>query len=111
MKAYLNVGAEAEHTPTPWQISKVEFEKDEWSKLHNQKQTCVSKGRDILAIVYGPEDEEQPNAAFIVRAVNAYEKLLEACKYISDMEINLNEDYAIKMAKQAIAKATGETNA
>lgn len=60
-------------TPRPWTKSVVEFEKDEWLKLHGQKQICIAKGMDILAIVYGPNDQEEANAAHIVKCVNAYE--------------------------------------
>lgn len=107
-----------QHTPTPWTKSEVEFEKDEWSKLYFQKQICIGKGMDITAIVYGPDDQEEANAAFIVRAVNAHDALLRIVKELAEVPtidetpgiakgVFSEMDELIYEAREAIAKAEG----
>jgi len=104
------------HTPTPWVKSIVQFDKSEWAKLWNKNQICIAKGIDITAIVYGPDDQEEANAAFIVRAINSHEELLQALKDLAreiDLrKLNIRKDFSLMSAHafalKAIAKAEGK---
>lgn len=58
----------AEHTPTPWTIG--EFQENSFI---NQRPI-----NPAIGAVYGDENQTLVNAAFIVRAVNAHDALVEA---------------------------------
>lgn len=83
------------HTPTPWHVNGLD---------------CIASVRGNLTIaakVYRPEVD----AEFIVRAVNAHDDLLAACKYVEqfcDDPMNREQMNTIgKRLRAAIAKAEG----
>ena len=87
------------HTPTPW-------------KQGFKDNQCIYADYKNVANVQCREKEWQANAEFIVRAVNAHEELVEACKgAIEQMEGFLSDGVSLGMAvkiqqiKQALAKA------
>ena len=89
------------HTPTPWRISSV------------TSRYIESHDGEIIGTAY-PETmmDDYPvacaNAAFIVKAVNCHEELLEACKQMRDMLLSCGYEIhnpTIKLAKEAITKA------
>ena len=102
---------ETAHTPIPWDVGM-------WN--------CVRLGAihfgprneagNIYPVGYVPlrdleedySDRESTNAHLIVRAVNAHEALLDACRqFVQAIETkdNLELENAVKSAKDAIAKA------
>lgn len=105
---------EAQHTPTPWNIE---------GKLNKHQEGLLITSRDGLSIVAEmsgglPFYEVEDNAAFIVRAVNCHEALLEALDAYVTMhdkkrfqmpEDNENEGKIWRrirdIAQQAISKA------
>ncbi len=92
------------HTPGPWTVSV-------------GKKSRIMAREIILAEcwdeVYGPETqaESEANAAFIVRACNAHEDLLNACEVALSQLTEDREEYLdsdIQQIKDAIAKARGQ---
>ena len=81
------------HTPTPWKVGE-EYE-------------ILGPNEKVVATTYHNRPEVEANAAFIVRAVNAHEELLEALRYVVDS----GESYerVQEIAVQAIAKAEGRS--
>lgn len=95
------------HTPTPWTVN-----------FKGSADIVADFGGNDIAIatIDGPKDkthhliheEHQANAAFIVRACNAHDALVGACKYVSkrlaagDPVGNSLEvlDYALKLAQE-----------
>jgi len=74
------------HTPTPWEV-----QGDYWIKGNNQK---------VASVFEGDDEQDQANAAHIVKAVNAHEKLLEAVSMVfeaadeaSSQELGQNIDW------------------
>ena len=72
----------AEHTPTPWVADPDDREGYEWN-IH------IIDGQDghnrICFMSNGPETEA--NAAFIVKAVNSHDALVEALQKIASLEV------------------------
>lgn len=89
----MTLPSRVEHSPLPWKKSQVTFEKSEWDELYNEDQICISKGMDILAIVYGPNDQEKANALFIETACNAYEANQKAIRVAVEALKNIKRDY------------------
>ena len=106
-------GGAMKHTPTPWKQGV------------NYPERIIGE-HEIVAFVNHPEldgkpnDREQANAEFIVRACNSHDELLEACKaLVQNLEMEwLPNGYGqcdyplsyriIKNAKDIIAKAEGK---
>ena len=105
------------HTPTPWSIG------------HSMERNYIYGGGSHLACIGSRENgffihddgslnESEANAAFIVRAVNSHDDLLEALETLlaldTDGEAGCRIDpieygRALAMARAAVAKARGET--
>lgn len=67
------VSTNTAHTPTPWKVGT-------WKDVKGDK-TVIKSGAIVIAdIQWQLNDEEEANAAFIVRAVNNYSEMLEALK-------------------------------
>jgi len=95
-------------TPGPWETSTIKLaNKVEWD-------ICGSDGGDIIADLMGCENAKA-NAAFIVRACNAHDDLMEACHQmwaaLDERILNASKGASVKEAlekiKQAISKAEG----
>ncbi len=91
----------SDHTPTPWET--------DWSGQIRQ-----AGGEELFIADFGPNE---PNAAFIVRAVNSHEELLAAARKAFDVLreasfvsglIESQYDDALKSVGEAIAKAEGK---
>lgn len=86
---------------------------DKYSELKLLEGTGSIEGKYQIVdaiIPYGKIDEEvaKANAQFIVRAVNAHEELLQACKTLIDPKSHGTLfRYAVELAEKAIAKAEG----
>lgn len=68
------------HTPTPWKTYRI----TEDFKYVRPDQFRIKGGKPIRTIAHilpFPDNSEQANMEFIVRAVNNHERLLEACKF------------------------------
>ncbi len=79
----------SDHTPTPWET--------DWSGQIRQ-----AGGEELFIADFGPNE---PNAAFIVRAVNSHEEMLYALKAIREFK-----DFAAckNLIERAIVKAEGK---
>jgi len=87
------------HAPTPWHLA----------STADGYFTCIERDDRLIARC-GSSDflQAERDAAFVVRAVNAHEELIDTLRMVIE---DLQEDeygYLIKMAEQAIAKAEGE---
>jgi hypothetical protein len=90
----------SEHTPTPWAADPDDREGYEWN-VH-----IVEAARPHMRIAFtsnGPDSEA--NAAFIVKAVNAHDGLVEALEFIRDgfdnQDVN-HVDYRVKVYQVAL---------
>jgi hypothetical protein len=105
------------HTPTPWQYQWVRWMNDVDLKIVDHK-----TGR-VLAILNKPTpfltvDEQEANAEFIVRAVNAHDELVAALKqaltdiefYCERAEENPDTDTTAIELRRVLAKAEGSKN-
>lgn len=93
------------HTPTPWTQEKARY----WKLL--------SEGKHFMSVSFpsGVSDEltNSANAAYIVRAVNSHEELLEALKQLANVtnQKGMNRvvvNSIVDRAWKAIAKAEGK---
>lgn len=97
-----NQTKEVSHTPTPWHINGEAIESD-----HKWVASAGSNG-------INDEDEDMVNAAFIVRAVNSHEALLQAAKAIQawfDNEADAGRETPTLLdvnLSKAIAQAEGK---
>jgi hypothetical protein len=77
-----DTGNEVMHTPTPWMVIQNDgayVKEDQFAKFRID--TAPESGRDVavaLVITDTPELDNEANAAFIVRAVNAHDDLVAA---------------------------------
>lgn len=88
------------HTPTPWEVGE--------DVGQAERSIVTAECRDICTCETGFGDAEA-NAEFIVRAVNAHDDLLNACREIlraDEYTPDWHVTDAIELAKAAIAKAT-----
>lgn len=83
------------HTPTPWTIQ--EYRESTTGRF------IIGTNTTELAYTAMRQD-----AAFIVRAVNAHEELLAACKEFMAARNEKQWDEAAQSIKEAIAKADGK---
>jgi len=80
--------AEAKHTPTPWKATMVLVSGRGKQSIFRPWITTTDGDRGICEIFVSGNDgrnitsEDRANAAFIVRAVNAHDELLEAVKFL-----------------------------
>lgn len=98
-------GNEVETTVRPWTLEQVEPDIQEYF--------LNSKGRAFARIVSLRHDGGT-NAAFIVRAVNAHDELVSACKSVSEWASEPGDHGGnpyckqfVKLAEAALAKAEG----
>lgn len=95
----------SKHTPTPWKMVDKGLVK---GKLEFDLYYNAPNGSCCLGAIRVPEEA---NAAFIVRACNSHDELLEAFKKIADScEILFKQngfDFHLSFLKDAIAKAEG----
>lgn len=90
------------HTPTPWEISEpiLGNKYAVWTRNHSD-----FEGPRVVI----PRKLSKEDAAFIVRAVNAHEDILNMLKsYVKATDGMSGFDYMAVQAKQAIAKAEGK---
>lgn len=101
----------SDHTSTPWQW---QMFSGEWHLVSLPSTKFVLREgvggghlhlRDDGRKRMVPFDPSHPDAKFIVRACNAHEDLLAACKSVSSVGIN---DEVLDQLAAAIAKAEGE---
>jgi hypothetical protein len=94
------------HTKLPWAISTVSAD-----IIVNNRDNFVAKCGESLFI---PENEQDANAAFIVRAVNAHDELVAELRNMIDIYWGEHGDggqeptYIVR-AKAALAKAQPQT--
>ena len=95
---------EMNHTPTPWTIEEVD------QHILGYKQWELKGPNNIIATVA----LHKPDAEFIVRACNAHEDLVEACKRLLKFNEDLCEDVGVSknypsadFARKTLAKAEG----
>ncbi len=106
---------EVSHTPTPWHFEESSLNgvpKGESFWLANDTEEGNTTAH-LLLNKAGHKDDAQVrvDAAFIVRAVNAHEEMLEALKgamMIVKALSSDNDTHFVKLAEQAIAKAEGK---
>lgn len=83
------------HTPIPWHIANNGRGTDIYHRSFEEKR--------VVTIV---NDLREQDAAFIVRAVNSHNDLLEACKFVA---FHLQENHDLRgVLLTAIAKAENE---
>lgn len=96
-----------DHTPIPWKAVKY---------LYADDISIETAGGDTLASVYGDDLDTHSwpataNAAFIVKAANAHDDLLEACKasleILRRVEVHHQTGQVEEMLELVIAKAEG----
>lgn len=104
--------SETKHTPTPWYLA----DDDDCRICCPEEDVCTA---DTHRDEYSPdEDEAIANAAFIVRAVNSHDALVEALQSLLDETLNCVDDgtlprdavdnnAGVKKARTALAKARG----
>lgn len=97
-----------EHTPTPWKRSE-----NNWGRvnIHNFPN---GGGTNIIADLVGNAEEMDANSAFIVRAVNSHDDLVEALQGFMKCRAYDGKDYIkcspnwedFEKAEKALEKAT-----
>lgn len=98
---------EVKHTPTPWrQINGAIFDTTPWR---------LDQRRNTVPALFIPSPQQQDNeinkgnAAFIVRAVNSHEALLDAVKSgLLALESGAEPQYIKDKMRKAIAQAEGK---
>ena len=101
-----------DHTPTPWTFGN--GEKFPFVIRHDSdglgSHIAYIACQEVICKEHGGTPEA--NAAFIVRAVNAHEELLEACKCAGDALLANEGDpikrEALRQLREAIAKSEGK---
>lgn len=106
----------ATHTPTPWLVSDFDYTtvyaEIEDGDFHQEPGICSCDGEAIAKIE--DRDVRRANAAFIVRACNAYDELVAALREYDDAFTEANFSVqsdrmrmrkAIIQARAALAKA------
>lgn len=108
----MNMKTKPTHTPTPWKI----VNRSLTDPLDLSGRTIKDGRNRILAHLYPTPsglglEEQKANAAFIVRAVNAHEKLVEALRNAQAallvLSPNATDTRMMRDIEQAIAKAEG----
>lgn len=98
-----------QHTPTPWRKDK---SWTEWTVRGSKNEVIIDQA--------GPYDTpilSEPNANFIIRAVNAHEDLVAACQRVLDVLQDGSIDYDDQTViedmhdtlRNALSKAKGES--
>jgi len=105
------------HTPTPWRVCgnnkcscKMIWAESTDSHIATARPVACVHGEwgDSIEHIYGENTNVEENAAFIVRAVNCHEQLLEIVKdYLTFREVRGMHTEFTEIIKQAIAKAEG----
>lgn len=85
------------HTPTPWDVTDMRIE-------HKRGQILLTSGLKVVATVPSNKDGEA-DAAFIVRAVNYHDALVNELKNAA--RVLKKEGYNIAGLNALLAKATG----
>ena len=100
----------SEHTPIPWYCEK---DRRHFSGDHQGVSICQMGGRIIAVVQFlymDGSDEEWANVEHIVRACNAHNDLLAACKAFVDSEESKPGSCTIRRAYEicrvAVAKVT-----
>ena len=94
------------HTPTPWEIKKLHGNYEGYVLLRNT-------GDGLRRIDFDKDGTfKEDDAAFIVRAVNSHEELLEALKGLVAyaLDCRIGGAPVVEEARQAIAKAEQSSN-
>lgn len=90
-----NMTQETKRTPTPWNISNpIGYE------IHIQ-----ADGKEKIAVVTDRHTEYEANAAFIVKAVNLHDELVEFVSKIAS-SVMVSENWAIE-ASNLVSRAQG----
>lgn len=94
----------ATYSPLPWKVSE--------RSAFDIKHTGIVDDYDRVVCRMDFLDEEQANAAYIVRAVNSHAELLEALKQLANITNrhgkNLVINQIVNQAWDAISKAEGK---
>lgn len=100
------------HTPTPWTIGVYDASED-FKSINTHVAVCKPDGS--LLATCGPVDaESKADAAFIVRAVNSHEELVQFARNVEAYLAGLGtsrddaECALLNHAEQTIAKAEGK---
>jgi hypothetical protein len=92
----MNTKTKTTHTPTPW------------LSQYNGENWHITDGHSFVASLCGNSKIDATNAAFIVRAVNSHESLVNACGELLGLcSSNGINDSRMDIARKAIAKAEG----
>ena len=106
---------EAKFTKGDWKKYKMTMSPDDWAQLNSGKYpiTIVRRGADVIAAVWGIEDEdEQANANLFAAAPVMYKALDELLKRVDYHCTTLGQEHFTAErgnALVALAKARGET--
>lgn len=80
----------AEHTPTPWNIAPGRNAADNTIEIREGLYSAVA----YVAPRPHYADNQEANAAFIIRAVNSHEELLDSLHYIKELAENATDHTA-----------------
>jgi hypothetical protein len=107
----------AAHTPTPWKVRiekgqgenkpRILIEGADAGNVALMKSVRSSERNSYGALTqsYRSNETVEANAAYIVRAVNAHEELVEVVKLIQRLSFQKGNTELMRRAKQAIAAA------
>jgi hypothetical protein len=105
LKVFHTDEAEVSHTPTPWILNNNKGWHEGWKDRGSIFECHLATGTHV------PEDQNQINAAFIVRAVNCHEELVLALKNLLVANGNQKDFPNIwKEGARALAKAEGDSH-
>lgn len=108
--------SKAQHTPTPWNLNDHQgYPVNSKEYIRDSNGLCIATVHEMADGIRNAElrAESAGNAAFIVRAVNSHEDMLEVLKIVALFDPS-NPNILIQMcavrdeAKRAIAKAEGK---
>lgn len=101
-----------QHTPTPWKLEgNLEISGPPEADIYDYRFIALADSQFDQKADKTPEQEQtdRANAAFIVRAVNAHEELLEALKQLANISNRHSKNSVVasivEQAWKAIAKA------
>jgi len=104
---------EAKFTKGDWKKCTMAMSPGDWAQLNSGKYpiTIVCRGADVIAAVWGIEDEdEQANANLIAAAPEMYAALQQLCDNRGVMEwLEMHSPCIREVAEEALAKARGES--
>ena len=103
---------EVKHVPTPWEMY-LDGDSDKWhigsyASVSLGKNVAIAETVDNRPLYQASKEEQKANAAFIVRAVNSHEALLEIAKHALFLERNSRYPEWAEKIQKAIEQAEGK---